>query len=318
MNPGLVASGHFVWHFASYMLTFFPLSLFRLVGMSWETILILFQVFSAILYILANYWFIKQNTNSVLAIVSMIFIAFSLSTQNLASVYYRNIISLSVMIVFLGLYLRYIKDRRKFDIILGSLCVIFLSLQYQPLVIQLFLTLSLFVLVTALSKDKLLSTRHLIMDTIKFFIPILLLFLIATLFLFARTGTFQGSIFEYPIYIFTNDFAFGAQNLLPSTWIILFSQPWYSSFVENPLILLLSLVGLITLATMHVDAKRQLFKNIFLSWFMVTSLLFMFVDPQGELYRMVLNFPFGLTAAFGLILLSRLKVSISISRRKTT
>jgi hypothetical protein len=320
-NPSLALSGNFIWHFASYEITFFPLSLLRFGNLSWEAIIVIFQVFSAVIYILTTYWFMKQYTSDTIALISVIFVALSFSTQNLAGIYYRNVIGLSLMIAFFAFFLRSFKSRNRIELALSSLCIILLSLQYQALVLQLVLILCVFFLITALSRDLELPIGRLTRNTLIVFIPILLLFTVATSVIFLKTGITQGNIFEYPLYEFNKVFALSLNNFLPTSWIAVFTGQWDSNFVENPLILLLSLAGVLALTILPVDKERKLFRNFLISWFISTSLIFMLTDPQGEVYRMVLNFPFGLTAAFGLVIFSKLrvklKVSSAVSRSKT-
>jgi len=283
----------------SFLLTFIPIIPLRAFGISWEVIIAFFPIPAGILYILSNYFFIKDNAGKDIGLFVVLFSAFSLTVQLLTSVTYRNAMSLSIFTLLFLSYLNYINYRKKQDLIFLTSFFIWLLIQYPWMAIMIFPIMLLFIILNSFTK----SLRSLIKNMVFPLIIYLLIVLIPITINIICNIKFKVHFLNLQEFLYKNLIPliseFKLKNIIPSTMVSLYNKPFYSYFVDSPILLIFALIGILTtLTSTNLDKKGILFRNMLFSWFIIVSLIIIIIPREG--YRLVLNYPLPIYSAIGL------------------
>ena len=103
--------------------------------------------------------------------------------------------------------------------------------------------------------------------------------------------------FSYMWSVYGSDFRL--EYIHPSYFVSFFNRPFYSYFVDSPILLILTLIGMLKLlSSTNLDKTSILFRNMLFSWLFIISLIIIITPLQG--YRLVLNYPVPIFSAIGL------------------
>lgn len=287
---------------------FFPV---RAVGLSWDVIIKFAPIVLGVLFLVATFFFVKKNSNSkVVASFSVVLAGLSLQTLAISTVLFRNLLSLSLLLVFLTLYLSYLSDHRK---LFGLSCTLVLLLLFaQDSFTGIFLTLMLLIfnVIHLVRQPK--NGLRILKNTLMMYIPIP----VAVLVLDAYNYYLFGKL-EQPISAFIPSLiqgGFSISSFSPLVWVSTFQNNWQSAFLENTYILFFSIAGIIALCySLARGGERKFnFAIIMLSWIVSITFITCVTNIQ-EGYRFVLNYPMPIVGTIGLLFIIE-KLYLSLKR----
>jgi len=284
----------------SYLFTFLPIIPLRAFGISWEIIIAVYPILIGIIYILSNYFFVKLNTNNVIGLFTVVFSAFSLTVQILTSVTYRNGIALSIFTLIFLFYLNYINYKKKKDLIFLILFFIYLFIQYPWMAIIIFPIMILFIILNIFSKSLRSSTKDMIIPLMSFFFIIIIISLLfnilSSIKIYIHFLNISKFFYEQLI-IYIYDLKI--ENMIPEIMVSYYNTPFYSYFLDSPLLLICAMIGILSLLiSTCLDKKTILLRNLIFSWLIIISFIIIINLKEG--YRLVLNYPLPIFSAFGL------------------
>jgi len=307
-HPELAFAGASIGPSLSFVLTFAPLDLFGFLGMPWETVLVAEAIFLSLFYILCNYVLAGTKVDKFTVLLTVVISAFSLNAEFSTSILFRNAMGLSLMTLAFACYLRYLRHGQRKYAIFVSLLTLIMLIQYPFIVLTFIGITALFILTQllpfGLKGSFLQKSKRLLMPIL---VPVVLLGVTGVL--FATNQLTRGLPFDLST-LASNTFAgFGAgvevSHLLPTFWVSLFDEPFYSFFADNLLILFLACVGLFGILTIPNQTEADIsFRNLIFSWCAFVTISIFLGGTEG--YREVLNYPLPIISAMGTMWVIRL------------
>lgn len=308
-QPRIAFSGVNLGPFVSYALTFAPMMPLRALGVSWEIIVAFSPIPLGLLYVLSNYAFAKWNFGNPVAVLTAMLSALSLNTQLLTGVMYRNAMAISLFILLLLSYLRYALYARRRDLFLVDILFVLLLLQYAYMGLMAILVLFIFMAMSAVSLRAEFPRSIARAMCLPLMAPIIAIVLPTSAVLIGawEKGTLLDIVSFGKRILLTYGPSVGMQQLMPTWWISIFSQPHYSYNLESGVILLLSSLGILVLLMLtDLEPKEMFFRNMLFAWYVAVLVLFLF-NPT-ETYRWVLVYPLPIFSSIGLLALCRIRI----------
>lgn len=287
----------------TYALTFLPFFPFRMLNFSWDAIMRVAPLVLASIYVATTYALaFKLGRSLSFAFLSALFAAVSFHLLVLSTTLFRNLVGLAITnLLMLFFLLNLQKPSRKY-LFLSVGLAIFLFFQYLILLLVFAFALIFFIAWFAVVLRR-YSLQHVIGSTVKIFAPVICLFIISNVYnYFFFGGTMVKPLVDYVPYL-ADKYSIGPYNLVLLPYLPqLFSAQWFSTFTENPFLLILSTIGFF-ISAFH-STKEEAFDSVYalcdflLAWSFSVSLIIVFSGPTS-VYRLVVNYPTAIFAAIG-------------------
>ena len=287
----------------TYMLTFLPFFALRAINLSWETIMNFAPFAFAAFFTLSVYFLVeKLSDNKHLGLLSAIVASFSFNLLVLSTTLFRNLVGLSVVYLLIANYLLCLKKPSYGKYLLISVILaLFLFWQYFIMFVFFVFAITCFIVWYAITYRG-WQLRTVLTKTAIIFIPIICIF--------CASNFYTSFVYSTPEAKPISDFVpylIGTYSVNPSNLILLpsfpsvFSMGWFSTFSENPVLIIFSLIGLVAV-TLYPKKKIpdsfNLLCGFLLSWSFTLSLVLVLTN-LNESYRLVLNLPTPIFSAIG-------------------
>jgi hypothetical protein len=280
------------------VLTFSPFFPFRLAGISWDSLIKIAPLALGLLYLFSTFIFVTKCTNSKkIAALSVVFTAVSLQTLATSAVLFKNLLSLSLLLLFLTCYFIHFVDGRK--VFLYFCSALFLLICAQHAFTAIFLTIIVFLFIAVIFGYNFKNGLNLLKNTLKMSVPVPIVVFLLDLYNFSLYGRFEQPIFAFIPSIVGGSFSL--ESLSPVVWVNTFQKTWPSIFLDNAYLLFFALVSIFSLlySIKHGRKRQFYFSFLMLSWITCVSCM-LCVTNLLESYRFVLYYPFPILAAIGL------------------
>ncbi len=273
---------------------FFP---FRAAGISWDSLIKFAPLVLGLFYLLVTFIFVNKCTNSKkLASLSVIFTAVSLQTLATSAVLFKNLLSLSLLLLFLTCYFVYFVDGRK--VFLYFCLALLLLICAQHAFTAIFLTIIVFLFNAVIFSYNFKNGVNLLKNTLKIYLPVPIVVLLLDLYNFSLYGRLEQPVIAFIPSILGGNFSL--ESLSPVVWVTTFQKTWPSIFLDNAYLLFFAIISIFSLLySIKNGRKRQFyFSFLMLSWLTCVSCM-LCVTNLLESYRFVLYYPFPILAAIG-------------------
>lgn len=276
------------WRYLSAFLTFLPVLPLRLLGIEYEKIWILERFVVSYFYIFSQLFFVKSLTNDeYLAVLTTFITIFSIKFYNLNDTLYRNVVALSLIYLIIGLFYKYSLRKDRKNLLKIFIMLVYLAFQYIYLLIIPISIILYYIILTKRLNIKREKRTFLLLITFFSIVSLCFLFfykyIISLLFdiIFMQKNRITTYI--------------RIENLSLDLWYNIFVNKWNYSLLENPLILLLSYIGLYI-----IFRNKKDYSFIFLIWYMIVSFIYSFLLSPNIGSRLKENFPSELPCAIAL------------------
>lgn len=235
-----------------------------------EVTLMVIPIIFAIIYAFATYEFVLAGTDDKLvAGLAMVLTSISYFTVRLSFDLCSNFLGLIIVLLFLTVFIKNMKNASKCNILLGGILFFALILVHAWTGAVFIIILVSFVFLQIVRKQKIFRRD--------------LLFIVLTIFPSFVIGLIM--IFVEPRLV-TSSINYNFFSLPHTNW-------YYVGMMESPFLLIAAIFGLCV-----VFAKNTNFTNLIIAWVFVLSLA-VFVTGYSESYRFYVLYPVGVLAAFG-------------------